>query len=339
MAKTINIADIIKQLEQAQKSANDANLKRYAEGLAELTGGRQSMRDYYSQAQSLIQDIGKTAIDDVNRGSARLAGSTRQDLISSGLSSSTVLGSMMRGVEEQRQRGQQSVREGIAGQQAGLSREQAQAEMGASGGISGFIADRYDTGPDAAMYANLIQQAAAAGDGSRVQVDGGMGANARAGLDAFGRPMGRFSSGGGGSGYGGGGGGGAPSGGGAIAPPMPPGMGGSSFTGGQTGPSRGGGFDASPQKSITDYISGPTNVFLGDKGFATSGGIMTDQQQKTAGSISDTMRQQATGTGNPTDAQYMAGATAADKKRWESAYAKGGKVPDFAKRFYGAQTA
>ncbi len=157
-----NIGDIIRQLEEAQKRANDANQQRYSQGLEELNAGRDSMRQYFAQANSLIQDIGTSAVEEINRGSERSFALGRQGLISSGLSNTTITGSLVRGTEEDRQRELQRVDEQKRTALGGLSERQASAEIGASGNIAGFIAARNDTGPDPASYAGLIRDAAAA---------------------------------------------------------------------------------------------------------------------------------------------------------------------------------
>jgi hypothetical protein len=216
-----DISDILAQLQQAREQARQANLQRYQAGLQELQGGRELMRGLYEQAGELTQDIGASAAEDISRGAEQALGRGRQDLISSGLSNTTITGALMRGVEADRARAMRGLTEDIARSRANLLTQQASAEMGAAGGISDFIRSRADVGPDPALYAGLIQQAAASGGGEqgRRVVSGGLGPMASAGLDAFGRPLGRFGggggAGGGGSGFGqkwttgGGGGGGA----------------------------------------------------------------------------------------------------------------------------------
>lgn len=157
-----SIADIIKQLEDAQKKANDANLARYNEGLSELQTGRESMRNYFAQAGSLIQDIGASAVEDINRGSERSFAQNKQHLISSGLHNTTIMGSLIRGTEEDRRRETERVEEQRRVALGGLNERQASAELGASGNIASFIAARNDTGPDPQVYAGLIRDAAAA---------------------------------------------------------------------------------------------------------------------------------------------------------------------------------
>ena len=203
----VNISDIINQLQQAQAEANAANERRYAQALQELRQGRRRLSKMYGRASNLVSDLGQAAAQDINIGSQRSLAQGRQGLISSGLANTTITGSLMRGVEEDRARAQQRLAEQVGAQRSGLMTQRAQAEMGAAGAISDLIQSRADVGPDMGMYGSLIQAAMAQqnapGPGNRIQTSGGLSPNARAGLDWFGRPLG------GGAGGGGAGGGGA----------------------------------------------------------------------------------------------------------------------------------
>ncbi|MFP3786887.1 hypothetical protein, partial [Burkholderia sp. SIMBA_024] len=66
---------------------------------------------YYSQAGSLIQDIGASAAVDINRAATRNFAAGEQDLISRGLGNTTIRESMRRGVEDDRQRNLRTVDE------------------------------------------------------------------------------------------------------------------------------------------------------------------------------------------------------------------------------------
>lgn len=181
-----SIADIISQLESAQKKANDANLARYNQGLQELETGRESMRNYFAQANSLIQDIGASAVEDISRGAQRSFAQNKQHLISAGLHNTTIMGSLIRGTEEDRRREMERVEEQRRVALGGLAERQASAELGASGNIAQFIAARSDVGPDIGQYAGLIQQAAAAPQGKvQARIGAGGGGVAGAGSPGF----------------------------------------------------------------------------------------------------------------------------------------------------------
>ncbi len=250
----VNIADIIKQLQKAQSKANKANIARYEAGLKELGGGRETLRSLYSQAGDLSSVIGRQATQDISRGAQRGQAMGMQQLISSGLGNTTITGAMMRGVEEDRRRAMQGVEEQKAQQQMGLMTQQAGQEFGMSGTIADFIGARSDVGPDMGQYGNLIQQAAAAGDTSKpITTFGGLGPMARAGLDAFGQPLGsKF--GGGGAGGGGAGGGGAGGGGGLSTGGTP----GSFGPSGQAGAGGGGGMTGMDKAKMLQSAFGIT---------------------------------------------------------------------------------
>lgn len=181
-----SIADYIKQLQAGQASANAANEKRYQAGMKELRSGQTAMQGLYDKAGVDIASLGETARLDTNIAADRAQAQGQQGLISSGLFNTTMGANLSRGVESDRARQLGRISESQAGQRAGLATQRAGAEMGASGGISDFIAGRYDTGPDPGIYAGLIQAAAAGENNRPINVYGGMGPNASAGLDAFG---------------------------------------------------------------------------------------------------------------------------------------------------------
>lgn len=255
----VNIADIIAELRRGQQQANEQNRIRYQQGLQTLRGTRGTMRNLYGQAEQLTADLGQSALRDVNRGAERTQALGRQDLISSGLGSTTMVGSMLRGTEEDRRRAAERVEEDVARQRASLATGQAGAEMGMGGAISDFIAARSDIGPDMGLYSSLIQ-AAAGQQQPRTTVSAGLGPMARAGLTGTGRESRYF------GGSGGAGGGGSSFGGGGLGSS---GGGG----GGGAGPARfyGPGFGTNTGPSPTPDF-GPANLFLGEKGVASGTG-------------------------------------------------------------------
>lgn len=212
----VDFSSLLQQLQRSQNQANKANEARYQAGLAELSGSRDLMRSLYEQAGTTLSGLGESAKTDIEMGAQRALGAGRQSLISSGLGNTTIAAGLPRGVEEDRRRSMERVEEGQAQQRVGLMTQQAGAEMGGAGQIADFISARQDRGPDMGLYANLLASMAAGQAASQpITQSAGLGANARAGLDAFGQPLGKYSGGGGGSGggalsMGSGGGGGSP---------------------------------------------------------------------------------------------------------------------------------
>lgn len=202
----INIADIIRQMQKAQEEANEANELRYQQGLAELTGARDVMRELYGEAGEMMGDVGRSAMEDISRGAVAAGGRGRQQLISSGLANTTIAANLMRGTEEDRRRAMERVEGQQATMRGGLATQRAGVEMAGGGAMADFIARRSDVGPDPALYGSLIQAAMAGGTGEPIRVQAGLGPMARAGLTGTGRPMGGgggggLDMGGGGAGY------------------------------------------------------------------------------------------------------------------------------------------
>jgi len=128
----INLNDIMRRFEAAQLAANQANEKRYQDILASLSGMGTAARTRVAQQKTQAQ------------------GGADQDLISRGLGNTTIRQSVQRGIASDAELANQSIDEQVTGMRAGVMER------------------RNDTGPDLSMYANLLQAAAAAGDGSKI---------------------------------------------------------------------------------------------------------------------------------------------------------------------------
>ena len=208
----VNISDIISRLQKAQETANIRNAQRYRQALDELTGGREAMRTLYEKAAGYADDIGKTAAADISAGSVRQEAQGRQDLISSGLGNTTILGSMMRGVEEDRRRSMERVEEAKRGALMDLATRQAGAETGAAGSIASLMQSVMNQAPNQAQMAGLVQQAQQGQTAANLPNRVVYGGNAIPGSEAAKMNAGKFgfssTGGGGGGGAGGGAGGG-----------------------------------------------------------------------------------------------------------------------------------
>ncbi len=156
----INIDDIIRDMQQRQNKANKANRERYDEGKGLIEEAMKAMSSRYDTAASLYNDLGQSMVAQISQGAARQAAMGRQQLISAGLGNTTITGSMMRGVESDRQMASQRAQEGLAQQQAGLAERRAGSEMAGTLGLSDWIRSREDRAPDPGLYSSLVQQAA-----------------------------------------------------------------------------------------------------------------------------------------------------------------------------------
>lgn len=166
------LQDIIKQLQAAQTSANEANEKRYQDILG------------------LYGNLGQAGMTRIGQQEQQAQAKSTQDLTSRGLGNTTVTGAMTRGIASDAELSRQQLQEGVAMQKAGVMER------------------RTDQGPDMGMYASLIAGAAKQPSGNTTitrwspatQAAFGGGSSGYGGLSDFG----------GGSGGDGGGGGGLP---------------------------------------------------------------------------------------------------------------------------------
>jgi hypothetical protein len=156
---SINLGSVIDQLEEARRAANEANQRRYEQGLRALRSGRESLRQYFDLAQQNIQNIGQAATEEIDRSARRNYATGRQGLISAGLGNTTITSSLQRGVEDDRQRQLRAVDEQRQTAIAGLAERRAGAEFQTAGAISDFIAARDDIGPNVGLYSSLIEKA------------------------------------------------------------------------------------------------------------------------------------------------------------------------------------
>jgi hypothetical protein len=159
----INYDDIIRQIEGAQKKANDANLARYQELLAHIDslGQQVGSAGTYGQAESYIQNIGNAARQRIGETGIQQKGLADQDLISRGLGNTTIRTSAMRGIASDTERQMQSADEMEMTAKAGLMERRAGLETDIGKLKASAIEGRYDKGPDMSMYANLLQAASA----------------------------------------------------------------------------------------------------------------------------------------------------------------------------------
>ncbi len=233
---------IFKQIKDAQKKANTANLERYQQLLSVIdTLGKQvGAEGTFGQAQQLLSQVGEAAQTRIGEQAIKARASTSQDLISRGLGSTTIRQASMRGIRADEERARQAAAEGTAGQQAGLLTQRAGMEAQIGGMKAGAIEGRFDEGPDLSMFASLIQAAGGTAGGGGAAGGGGggvtrtsrtLGPMAMAGRSVFGTPFKSSGRGGGG----GGGGGVDPQTGRATGLTMPTGSGGGRVSGGGGG--------------------------------------------------------------------------------------------------------
>lgn len=160
----VDINELIEQYEQQRAQANQANEQRYDE-LLELLSGLQGRRgSVYDDIIGTIAAGGQTARRQARRRGAVERGAAEQDLISRGLGNTTVRSSVMRGINRDTTELLNQIAERQALQTAQAQERSFGAETDITRMLAGAIEGRQDVGPSMSRYANLIQQAAAAGD-------------------------------------------------------------------------------------------------------------------------------------------------------------------------------
>ncbi len=158
---------IMKQITDAQKKANAANLERYQQLLSVIdTLGKQvGAEGTFGQAEQLLSQVGQAAQTRIGEQATRAQATTEQGLISRGLGSTTIRQSAQRGIRADEERARQEAEERTAGQKAGLLTQRAGLETQIGGMKAGVMERRTDAGPDLGMYASLIQSAGLGGGG------------------------------------------------------------------------------------------------------------------------------------------------------------------------------
>lgn len=161
-------SDIISQFKAEQQKAEQARAKNFEELIAAIRDLGGTTGATFDQALQRLAGQGDAARTRAEQRGERTLAAGQQDLISSGLSSTTLSPNLRRGVADDVELQQQSIDEQVAAQQSGidLARASNQTQIGLAEVQA--RANRDVTGPDLGLFASLLQQAAAAGDGSPV---------------------------------------------------------------------------------------------------------------------------------------------------------------------------
>lgn len=166
----IDFNQIIRQLEAQQKQANEANLARYGQLMDHVGGLSQQIGSMgtYGQAIDQVNQIGDSARVRIDEAGTRQGALATQDLTSRGLGNTTITQSAERGVQSDVQRSHQELDERLAAQRSGILERQAGMEFNLGNLTANAMLSRVDQGPDMGLYSQLLAQAGAAGDGSKI---------------------------------------------------------------------------------------------------------------------------------------------------------------------------
>lgn len=176
-----SLNNLLGQMQGQFDQANTAGLEQYKNLMNTVSGVNSRVLGaggLYDQAGAGLATMGNTARNRISQGATRAKAEASQDLVSRGLSNTTIGASMNRGIDSDAEFANQGVDESVNNARSGLALSRA----GAEGDLGRFTADsilsKRNEGPDQAMYANLIAQLARSGglDNSFSQGGGSSGA-------------------------------------------------------------------------------------------------------------------------------------------------------------------
>lgn len=157
------LADLTKQLEAqraAQNAEADARFNRINQIASDTVGSANTL---FQRAQQQAAGIGQTSAQDIEAARQRQIASAGQGLISAGLGNTTIGASVNRGINADAQRNQIANNESVAGLQAGLLTQQAQAQPGLGGLQIDSLLSRQTTDPNQGLFQQLLAQLASRG--------------------------------------------------------------------------------------------------------------------------------------------------------------------------------
>jgi hypothetical protein len=140
-----SFGSLFSNLQGRQDAANQANEARYQQGL-------QTFGDAFTASNTIGQSAKNNIADALSQNNAR----SLQSSISRGLGNTTIQDAMYRGNQKVADAANLAQDEATAGRGINLSLAKAQ-----------FIANRNDTGPDAGLFSNLMQQASSDASGAK----------------------------------------------------------------------------------------------------------------------------------------------------------------------------
>jgi len=139
------VDDLIADMQKQQAAAKTANLKRYAD----IKAGFETRT---SEAVSGLKGAGEISRKGIVQRGAQASSAAAQDLVSRGLSGTTIAPTVQRGV-------QRETESNLAGLDERLRLNQAQLKSNLEKDRLLFEERREDVGPNMNLYSNLLQQA------------------------------------------------------------------------------------------------------------------------------------------------------------------------------------
>jgi hypothetical protein len=161
-----SIQQAIADATKGQKSANKANEQRYQQGLGILQEGHTNAAGLLTQSLADIANNGVAAGNRINQQEKDASGKAYQSSVSRGLTDTTIMDSLQRGVSRDANDARLSLEESQNSQRSGIRQQQANEQLGGTGNIANFIAARNDVGPNLGQLASLVQGAASDATGT-----------------------------------------------------------------------------------------------------------------------------------------------------------------------------
>lgn len=152
---------LLQRLQGSYDESNKAGLDQYKNLMASVGGVNQRVLGkggLYDQAGAGLTTMGGVARNRIAQGSTRAKAEASQDLVSRGLSNTTVGASMNRGIDSDAEFANQGVDEQINNARSGLAISRAGTEGDLGRLTADSILSKRNEGPDQQLYAQLIAQ-------------------------------------------------------------------------------------------------------------------------------------------------------------------------------------
>jgi hypothetical protein len=164
MSRAFSPTDIIKQFQADQAKFQAANAAQFQSLISTIKDLGKQTGGTFDEALSKIAGLGTTARQRAEQQGTKDLAAGQQNLISSGLASSTLQQGLRQNVSQKVSERQGAIDESVGAQQAGLLTQRAGNETQIGSLLANAIGSQNIQGPDLGLFASLLQQAGAAGD-------------------------------------------------------------------------------------------------------------------------------------------------------------------------------
>lgn len=149
---------LLASLNTSSADAKTAQNQQYSDLMGSVAGTKGEVNGAYNSASGLLAGQGASAHQSVADNLVHQNATSEQDLMNRGLGNTTIRSSVLRGNDTAAQKANQSIDEGVAGQQAGLLQNKAGALANLGQLNADSILSKHVEGPDMNAYLQLLQQ-------------------------------------------------------------------------------------------------------------------------------------------------------------------------------------